>query len=172
MSKPRTKRPRKSRAPKMPAFTIKATPAPSPRQDGNHSDRVFATVETPLHVPQPEVITLDKLQFVIAERISPFALESEVTVERITSDIAQIIETRARLIVAGEKLPVRTISYPATWWDAFKDRWFPVALLARWPAQFRTHTIQFAALYPTFRPKLEDYPWVPKVVLNRESIEE
>jgi hypothetical protein len=46
--------------------------------------------------------------------------------------------------IAGEKL--RTITYPTTWWDAVKERWFPEWALKKWPVN-RT-CFQIDALYP------------------------
>ena len=55
----------------------------------------------------------------------------------------------------GEPGPTQTIKYPATWWDAFKLRWFPARLLARYPAVYQCHEINLNTLYPLFRISLE-----------------
>ena len=39
-----------------------------------------------------------------------------------------------------------SVSYPATWWDAFKERWAPAWFLRRWPASYST--FDAAAFYP------------------------
>lgn len=41
-----------------------------------------------------------------------------------------------------------TISYPETWWDAFKLRWFSKKLLKRFPPNYTTHDIEKAYAFP------------------------
>ena len=38
--------------------------------------------------------------------------------------------------------------YPADWWQAFKERWFPALLLARWPVVYTWVMLSAWALYP------------------------
>lgn len=38
--------------------------------------------------------------------------------------------------------------YPADWWQAFKERWFPDWAKKRWPVQYTTHKIDAFVLYP------------------------
>lgn len=46
---------------------------------------------------------------------------------------------------AGKKEVVR---YPADWWQAFKARWFPAWLLARYPVIHKVYEFQVKATYP------------------------
>lgn len=45
------------------------------------------------------------------------------------------------------------VSYPATWWDHFKQRFFSVKMLKRWPVKYQTTTkrakFNVQAHYPT-----------------------
>jgi len=50
--------------------------------------------------------------------------------------------------VASKKYAAKTVSYPATWWEFFKHRWFPPRWLARWPVKFATVTLEASAYYP------------------------
>ena len=36
----------------------------------------------------------------------------------------------------GEQRIKRYAKWPKTWWDAFKDRWFPVWAKKRWPVEW------------------------------------
>jgi hypothetical protein len=45
-----------------------------------------------------------------------------------------------------------TVSYPATWWEHFKHRWFPRWALKRWPVQLRTVKVDAFALFPELEP--------------------
>jgi len=38
--------------------------------------------------------------------------------------------------------------YPLTWWDHFKEEWFPVWALSKWPAVYRTETSVIKDIYP------------------------
>lgn len=50
---------------------------------------------------------------------------------------------------------------PATWWDAFKERWFPAWLERRFPVQRRTIVTaqRHFHLCPHHQPKLPDNPY-------------
>lgn len=61
--------------------------------------------------------------------------------ERIRSWVLTMI----REIPAQE---VGSYKYPKTWWDAFKDHWFPRWLLLRYPATYEI--IDVVHLYPEF----------------------
>lgn len=169
MSNPRRK-PRKST--RKPLFPGEPVVPPQPIVAEPLPELTLKTTSTPLGQSPwatagqaRESIALDLIHFAISKRISRQVLHDETTLRRVTNDVGDSIEVQVRYVLAGEKLPGHVITYPATWWDAFKDRWFPVAALTRWPAQFKTHTIEFAVLYPDFKPKLP-YPNVPKIMVN------
>lgn len=44
------------------------------------------------------------------------------------------------------KIGLDEISHPSTWWDAFKERWFPEWAKKRWPVQYKTYEV--AAFFP------------------------
>lgn len=48
------------------------------------------------------------------------------------------------------------ISYPATWWDAFKLRFFPKPLIEKYPIKYCHVTVSLSETYPDFMPKLSD----------------
>lgn len=50
--------------------------------------------------------------------------------------------------VASKKYAAKTVSYPATWWEFFKHRWFPLRWLKRWPVKFAEVTLEASAYYP------------------------
>ena len=56
--------------------------------------------------------------------------------------------------VWGQELEAHIFSYPETWWDAFKDRWFPNWLERRFPARMVEKNVHFNVLYPNFKPVL------------------
>ena len=45
-----------------------------------------------------------------------------------------------------------TVSYPADWWEAAKQRWAPHWFLKRWPVRFKTWSVDAFALFPELAP--------------------
>jgi hypothetical protein len=46
------------------------------------------------------------------------------------------LHLRLTRYVLSERLADETVRWPATWWDAFKERWVPGWWLRRWPATY------------------------------------
>jgi hypothetical protein len=44
---------------------------------------------------------------------------------------------RRMFSLAGQQ-KTKTVSFPANWWQHFKQRWFPAWALDRWPVRLRT----------------------------------
>lgn len=97
-------------------------------------------------------VQLEKLKLAIAEKVSEHLLGAVVDIKAIQDDF---IRDRLTLIIQGyiwgESGKTQLIHYPATWWDAVKERWFPRWLLARYPAVYREHEISLKTLYPDFK---------------------
>ena len=97
-------------------------------------------------------IELEKIKIAIAESVSNELLGVAVECKDIADDF---IKNRMTLLVHGyiwgESGKTQTIRYPATWWDAVKERWFPQWLLARYPVTYREHEISLKTLYPDFK---------------------
>lgn len=51
--------------------------------------------------------------------------------------------------VAGKKRLEQTFEYPKTWLDAFKLRWFPKRLLAKYPAQLNRIEVHSLTYFPS-----------------------
>jgi hypothetical protein len=45
------------------------------------------------------------------------------------------------------------VSYPATWWDGFKLRFFPRWAIRRWPARYARIVIKAMALFPELQAR-------------------
>jgi hypothetical protein len=63
-------------------------------------------------------------------------------------DVVKSLILQLSAKVASKKYAAKTVSYPATWWEFFKHRWFPRRWLARWPVRFATVTLEASAYYP------------------------
>src|SRR3989304_4837771 len=61
---------------------------------------------------------------------------------------------RAILRLVHQKVDVIESRYPASWWDAFKERWYPTWAKKRWPVEYTVRQWQISALYPTLPPPI------------------
>jgi hypothetical protein len=50
--------------------------------------------------------------------------------------------------VLGQVIDRQDFEYPADWWQAFKERWFPAWLLKRFPVVRVGYIVEVKALYP------------------------
>ena len=73
-----------------------------------------------------------------------------------------LLELRGYLL--GEKTNETIITYPLDWWEAFKERWFPLWAKKRWPVKRKTHKISFNILYPDYKLALK--PWQQRHVIK------
>ena len=67
------------------------------------------------------------------------------------------VVSRIRGHVWGESESVQKVSitYPADWKQAVKERFFPAWALKRWPVRNKIITMDVKCFYPNFRPKLD-----------------
>lgn len=56
------------------------------------------------------------------------------------------------------------VEYPADWWEAFKDRWFPNFMLKRWPVKMTTIKVDETRFvmcpHLPSEPKINHYRWL------------
>lgn len=94
-------------------------------------------------------ILLDRISFAYRTRISTLAAERAVDVSVLLDPMADAFVVGLYSFQPGERDEVVNISYPKTWWDAFKQRWFPRWLLKKYPANISCHRIERGCTYPT-----------------------
>lgn len=115
--------------------------------------------------PTHNEITLDIIRSELAFRIDRANLNNghlSVTEE------AGKINVAITQHLAGEKPAPYTITYPADWWQAFKERWFPAFARKRFPVTYTKETVSFEIVYPFYRFVL---PHDRKVIRARASKE-
>ena len=105
------------------------------------------------------LIVLDKVRLSFSQFLtSEFLDASEVGVERLIDLDGFRLSGSGYLY--GEKVEDKLIRYPRGWWQAFKERWFTVWMLKRWPVCYVEHHIDIKALYTQFRPQLSKEKFV------------
>jgi len=125
----------------------------------------------------PETIKLDKLQFYSRRAIPDHELnmmkhmEFESYRDYIIYDMAQVIV--AKFKPWGETR--REWTYPETWLDAVKERFFPKWLLKRYPAKL-VH-VKFGFIYPDIAPVVDSkvsiaLTWVDEYKVKDGGVDE
>jgi hypothetical protein len=93
-------------------------------------------------------VRLDVFDLATAVRLdAPFManpIAARAALDELTASV--VLSFRAR--VAGERLKTETIRFPADWWEAVKERWFPAWAKRRWPVSYRVVTMEARGLYP------------------------
>jgi hypothetical protein len=77
-------------------------------------------------------------------------LASNVRAIRDERDFGHMIGVGLSVTIFGVEEDSISVHYPATWWDAFKRRWFPtfVKFKLMKPADMITTTLERGAVYP------------------------
>ncbi len=102
-------------------------------------------------------VTLTKIKVGMAKVIDErLLLDAQFNIARLLSD-----QFRAELVgyLLGEDIQRKEVSYPADWWQAFKDRWFPTWARRRWPVRKITTVLDAKLLYTEFKPSLQEQPY-------------
>ena len=107
-------------------------------------DKVGPEIET-IELQQFKMICL---QYLSAEGVT-FGEPLHVTIH---SDIARwgAQECAIRLVqkVWGKEVQRQECKWPADWWQAFKERWYPAWATKRWPVEYHIETMVARELYP------------------------
>lgn len=89
-------------------------------------------------------IALRKVRFGLSSLVGKQALDDmrmEVYMDYLTN---QIVVAFSSVLLGREtmKTVIDTVRYPATWRDAFKERWFPKFLKRRFPVKYEEKNIE------------------------------
>lgn len=101
-----------------------------------------------------ETVELERIKFGLA-----MALDKEwmgASVEFRDDFFTDRIVMQAHGYLWGRNEELVEIRYPKDWREAFKERWFPVLLLKRYPVVYKAHRIDVREIYPDYRPAIPD----------------
>ena len=93
-------------------------------------------------------VTLTKIKIGAIHAISKHLIDADVVID----DMIDYYELSIKGFLLGEEAAEKAVTYPADWWQAFKERWFPKPLLAFWPVRYTTVIMNADVVYPDFRP--------------------
>ncbi len=105
--------------------------------------------ETQAFVATNELI-LEKVQVMALVHLGATTVEA-MDVRSAYDLSGELLYSIRTFILAEEMYRVdRTVSYPADWWQAFKQRWFPARMKRRWPVKMHDEHIVLrrVATYP------------------------
>jgi len=99
--------------------------------------------------PQVETVELERMRFGLQQSLSRSLMISKVGVEY--DQMLDAVVAKLEAFVYGRALGHQEVSYPADWWQALKERWFPPWAKRRWPTKMTRVVMRAVAFYPTLR---------------------
>ena len=114
--------------------------------------------------PSIRQVTLDKLKLAIFQSVSPHLIDACVEYQEHVYFMADEIRLKVTGYVWAETLESKEFKWPADWWEAFKEQWFPAWALRRWPVRYERHKLDVKAVYPNLRPNVPRQEYVIHVL--------
>lgn len=120
---------------------------------------------------EPSFVQLEREIFIARQHIDQHEIDLIKTRHEIDhwykAATRQLVK-ELRIAVWKEALPTQTFSYPANWWQAVKERWFPDWLLRRFPVVYNKITCTLDRLYPDLPPPVQGESPVRKFAIHHE----
>jgi hypothetical protein len=104
-------------------------------------------------------LILEKIRYQLAQRVSNGVLnfaDARSYADYLTDSVCYKLEAA----VWGRETDLPDIKYPATWWDAVKDRFFPTWAKKKWQVTYTSVALKLRETYPKFKPSLPDQEYV------------
>ncbi len=106
-------------------------------------------------VPPPtrgKLYHFEKFEYGLQRAVSQYLMDTTVNTEAVQDHLRHEIVVTVRGFVWGQPLTPKTVAhYPADWWQAFKERWFPDWLIKRYPIRYTDVVVSAKVLYPDLR---------------------
>ncbi len=96
-----------------------------------------------------EQAAVERIRLHVQQCLSLHGWNSETYLAARCDELRKLMVLRLEAILAGktEVLDEHTVSWPNTWWDAFKLAWFPPWALRRWPVKLHTVKLPHVRLH-------------------------
>ena len=103
-------------------------------------------------------VELEKLKFAIQQRLTGEFM-AKVDISIYSEFLADEIYLRVKGFVwaEAENVQHQEIKYPCDWWQAFKEKWFPVWILRHYPVTYKKVVIDVKAIYPEFKQAIDNH---------------
>ena len=99
-------------------------------------------------------VELENLKFTLRERINK-DLFSRASFDIVEDVIMDTLTLELKVNVFAEHVGRNICEFPENWWQAFKDRWFPVWLKKLSPVRMTRFTVDVHCAYPHFVPAVD-----------------
>ncbi len=99
-------------------------------------------------------VQLEKVRFGVQRALSRELFEEMTVNVRLQESFANAFVAEVQHFLWSEDAGQREVRYPADWWEALKDRWFPLSWKQRWPVRWQVEHFYVKCVYPGFRPSL------------------
>jgi hypothetical protein len=96
----------------------------------------------------------ERFRLVIESVISRAGLNEGLFQWEYVESVMQEMVLRLVAEITATRPAFHVVEYPATWWEAFKARWFPRWALKRWPVKLTTVRVEARALLPDIPPQV------------------
>jgi len=115
-----------------------------------------------------ETVTLERMKLAAITQISQelvdeyFAIPPKVDISAHDDFMFDGVTMRIIQMVYGRTMEEVKAEYPADWWEAFKERWFPAWAKKRWSVRWVRVRLEAKELYPKlsapdYQPQLQLY---------------
>ena len=94
-----------------------------------------------------EKFKLVALQY-LDEKLADFGEPPKLDISAHTSFMLDQLVLRLQQCVWGREVERQECQWPADWWQALKERWFPAWAKKRWPIEYKRVVITARELYP------------------------
>jgi hypothetical protein len=94
-----------------------------------------------------ETVRLEKIKYGILMRLTEEFLR-DAKIDVIEDTLAREIEVAVRVGIFGKQHEKVECKYPADWWQAFRERFFPKWWVKRWPVAYTKMVLDVKELFP------------------------
>ena len=107
-------------------------------------------------VPYKEM-ELERMRIGMEAALSPELLDANINLRY--DWVTDYIITQVRGYIWSEQLEHHEVRYPSDWWQAFKERWFKLWMLEKWPVKYKIHSIDLKAVFPSLKIETPNYKY-------------
>ena len=104
----------------------------------------------PSGICELEEFALTKIRFFVNQKVSRHLIDS-VTIDEYSKIVGGDLVYRLEGHVYGEQRE-QVVVYPSSWWQAFKERWFPRFLASKFPVKYTKVDVHFDVVFPDYDP--------------------
>jgi len=102
-----------------------------------------------------ETLELEQLRIVVAQRVVCRELQL-LGVEVVAERMRDFVMVSLQGYLWG-KQELKVFRWPASWWQAVKERWMPLSLRKRYPVRYKTIEIRGLLFFPTLNVEVPNH---------------